>query len=206
MGHELEGVPLPEYEKLAKRFKPKPGSPRQWARLAKKAGMKYMVMTTKHHEGFCLFDTKTTDYCAPQQGPGRDLVAEYVKACRAEGLRLGFYFSLMDWHHPDGATCERNEAARQRFVKYLHAQVRELCTQYGTLDILWYDVPWPLTAEGWESKKLNRMVRRLQPNIIINNRSRLPEDFSTPEQHITAEPPVDGRGWESCMTLKRERW
>ena len=111
---EMEGIPATEYQELAKRFNPKPNAARDWARLAKRAGQKYMVMTTKHHEGFCLFDTKTTNYCAPKQGPGRDLVREYVDAARAEGLRVGFYYSLMDWHHPDGARCATDEAARRR--------------------------------------------------------------------------------------------
>jgi alpha-L-fucosidase len=198
---EQEGIPVADYEPLARRFRPDLAPARQWARLAKTAGMKYMVMTTKHHEGFCLFDTETTDYCAPRQACGRDLVAEYVEAARAEGLRVGFYYSLMDWHHPDGAACAEDEAARQRFVEYIHTQVRELCSNYGTLDILWYDVAWPLDAEGWESKKMNRMVRKLQPDIVINNRSKLPEDFSTPEQHVRAEATADGRGWEACMTM-----
>jgi len=196
---ELEGIPVPEYETLAKRFKPKPNAARAWAKLAKRAGMKYMVMTTKHHEGFCLFDTQYTDYCAPKQACGRDLVKEFVQAARGEGLRVGFYYSLMDWHHPDGAKCEDDEAARKRFVKYIHGQVRELCTNYGKLDIMWYDVPWPLDAEGWESKRMNAMVRKLQPHILINNRSKLPEDFGTPEQHIKAE--AGGRAWEACMTM-----
>ena len=196
---EMEGIPVAEYEKLAKQFNPKPYAAREWARLAKRAGMKYMVMTTKHHEGFCLFDTEYTDYCAPKQACGRDLVAEFVESARAEGLRVGFYYSLMDWHHPDGARCVEDEAARKRFVKYIHGQVRELMTNYGKIDILWYDVPWPLDAEGWESARMNRMVRELQPSIIINNRSGLPEDFSTPEQHVRGEPA--GRAWETCMTM-----
>ena len=125
---ENEGIPVAEYEKLAPKFKPVPNPARAWAQLARRAGMKYMVMTTKHHEGFCNFDTKLTDYCAPKRGPGRDLVREYVDAARAEGLRFGFYYSLMDWHHPDGARCETDEAARKRFVAYIHGQVRELMT------------------------------------------------------------------------------
>src|SRR4029434_11062220 len=120
---EMEGIPATEYEKTARLFTPKPHAARDWARLAKRAGMKYMVMTTKHHEGFCLFDTKTTNYCAPKQGPGRDLVEEYVEAARAEGLRVGFYYSLMDWHHPDGARSSENEAARRRFVDYIHTHI-----------------------------------------------------------------------------------
>ncbi|MGQ9629481.1 MAG: alpha-L-fucosidase [bacterium] len=199
---EMEGIPVAEYEKLAKQFKPKPHPARDWAKLAKRAGMKYMVMTTKHHEGFCLFDTKHTDYCAPRVC-GRDLVSEYVEAARSEGLRFGFYYSLMDWHHPDGAKCAEDEEARKRFIEYIHGQVRELMTNYGKVDILWYDVPWPLSPEGWESAKMNRMVRELQPDIIINNRSGLPEDFSTPEQHVRGEP--EGRAWEACMTMN-ESW
>ncbi len=194
---EQEGIPVAEYQQLAKRFNPKPNAARAWAKLAKAAGQKYMVMTTKHHEGFCLFNTKLTEYCAPKQAAGRDLVAEYVEAARAEGLRFGFYYSLMDWHHPDGARCKTDEAARRRFVDYIHGQVHELCSNYGKIDVLWYDVHWPLTAEGWESVEMNKMVRQLQPDILINNRSGIEEDFTTPEQRIqaSAEP------WEACMTM-----
>ncbi|MFL6210080.1 MAG: alpha-L-fucosidase [Pyrinomonadaceae bacterium] len=196
---EMEGIPAPEYAQYAKKFKPKPNAAREWARLAKRAGQRYMVMTTKHHEGFCLFDTKTTDFCAPRQGPGRDLVREYVEAARAEGLRVGFYYSLMDWHHPDGARCATDEAARQRFVEYIHTHLRELLTNYGKVDVLWYDVSWPLDAKGWESERMNQMVFQLQPDIIVNNRNKLAGDFSTPEQRIEAAEA--GRAWESCMTM-----
>ncbi|HEY1216343.1 MAG TPA: alpha-L-fucosidase [Bryobacteraceae bacterium] len=194
---EMVGIPVAEFQQLAKQFNPKPHAARAWAKLAKQAGMKYMVMTTKHHEGFCNFDTKLTDYCAPKQAAGRDLVAEYYEAARSEGMHVGFYYSLMDWHHPDGARCAHDEAARRRFVDYTHGLVRELCTNYGKLDILWYDVAWPLSPEGWESVKMNKMVRQLQPDILINNRAKIPEDFTTPEQRIqaSAEP------WEACMTM-----
>jgi alpha-L-fucosidase len=196
---EIEGIPIPQYELLAKHFHPKPNAARDWARLARRAGQKYMVMTTKHHEGFCMFDTKLTNYCAPQQGPGRDLVREYVDAARAEGLRVGFYYSLMDWHHPDGALCKTDEEARKRFVAYTHGLIRELMTNYGKIDVLWYDVDWPLTPEQWESERMNKMVFELQPEIIVNNRNGLEGDFSTPEQHIQAAQV--GRAWETCMTL-----
>jgi len=195
-----ERIPVKEYEKLAETWKPKRRPAREWARLAKRAGMKYMVMTTKHHEGFCLWDTKQTDYNAVRRGPGRDLVAEYVDACREFGLKVGFYYSLMDWHHPDGARCAKDEAARKRFIAFTHGCVRELCSNYGKIDILWYDVSWPLRSPKlWESAKMNRMVRSLQPHIIINNRSQLDEDFGTPEEHITV--PEEGREWEACMTF-----
>jgi alpha-L-fucosidase len=161
--------------------------------------MKYMVMTTKHHEGFCNFETRLTNYCATKQGPGRDVVREYVDATRAEGLRVGFYYSLMDWHHPDGARCATDEAARRRFVDHTHGLVRELMTNYGKVDVLWYDVAWPLDANGWESERMNAMIFELQPEIIVNNRNKLPGDFSTPEQRIEAA--TSGRAWEACMTL-----
>jgi alpha-L-fucosidase len=196
---ENEAIPVTEYEQLAKQFNPKPNAAREWARLARRAGMKYMVMTTKHHEGFCLFDTKTTSYCAPKQAAGRDLVKEYTEAARAEGLRVGFYYSLMDWHHPDGARCAEDEAARKRFVEYIHTHIRELLTSYGKIDVLWYDVSWPLEAKGWESERMNQMVFQLQPDIIVNNRNKLPGDFATPEQRIQAEE--GDRAWESCMTM-----
>jgi alpha-L-fucosidase len=196
---EMEGIPVRQYQELAKVFKPQPHAARAWAKLAKQAGQKYMVMTTKHHEGFCNWDTKLTNYCASKQGPGRDLVAEYVEAARAEGLHVGFYYSLMDWHHPDGARCASDEAARIRFVEYTHGLIRELLTNYGKIDVLWYDVDWPLTPEQWESKKMNDMVFRLQPDIIVNNRNGLPGDFATPEQVVRAER--GGRAWESCMTM-----
>ena len=156
---EEEGIPVAEYQQLAKQFNPKPHAARAWADLAKRAGMKYMVMTTKHHEGFCNFDTKLTNYCAPKQAAGRDLVAEY---CRGRPKRRNARRLLL---FTDGLAPSRwsplreDEAARRRFVDYIHGQVRELCTNYGKLDILWYDVGWPLSPEGWESVKMNKMVR-----------------------------------------------
>jgi alpha-L-fucosidase len=196
---ENEAIPIAEYTAQAKLFKPARGSARAWAKLAKAAGMKYMVLTTKHHEGFCNFNTKLTDYNAVKQGPGYDIVGEYVEAVRAEGLRVGFYYSLMDWHHPDGALCATDEAARKRFVEYTHGLIRELMINYGKIDVLWYDVAWPLDVQSWESVRMNEMVFQLQPDIIVNNRNKLDGDFSTPEQRIVAE--TGTRAWESCMTL-----
>jgi alpha-L-fucosidase len=195
-----ERIPIAEYEKLADTWHPKKRPAREWARLARQAGMKYMVMTTKHHEGFCLWDTQQTDYNAVRRGPGRDLVREYVEACREFGLKIGFYYSLMDWHHPDGVLCAKDETARRRFLDFTQGCVRELCSNYGRIDIFWHDVSWPLESpEAWESVEMNAMIRELQPHVLINNRSQLDEDFGTPEEEVKAEK--EGRAWEACLTF-----
>ncbi|MHB1355390.1 MAG: alpha-L-fucosidase [Anaerolineae bacterium] len=199
----LENIPISEYEKLANTFQPKVGAPREWAALAKKAGMKYMVMTTRHHEGFSLWDSKVNPYNSVNYGPKRDIVREFVDACREFGLGIGFYSSLMDWHHPDGWRCAFDTEARKRFNQYIRALNTELLTQYGKIDILWYDVSQPMESwEGWDSLELNQHMRSLQPDIIIDDRSRLPEDFGTPEEHLTATD----RDWEACMTFNGISW
>jgi len=160
-------------------------------------------MTTRHHEGFSLWDSKANPYNSVNLGPKRDIVREFVDACREFGLRIGFYSSLMDWHHPDGWRCAFDTAARARFTAFIRDINRELMTQYGKIDILWYDVARPMESwEGWDSLEVNQMVRSLQPHIIINNRSQLPEDFGTPEGHVTAEE----RDWEACMTFNDISW
>jgi len=195
-----ERIPVAEYESLAAAWKPKERPAREWARLAKDSGMKYMVMTTKHHDGFCLWDTQQTDYNAVRRGPGRDLVREYVEACHEFGLRVGLYYSLLDWHHPDGAQCAKDETARRRFLDFTQGCVRELMSNYGKIDILWYDGVWPLPdASAWESVQRNAMARQLQPELIINNRAFLEEDYGTPEERVT--PAEQGRDWEACMTF-----
>jgi alpha-L-fucosidase len=197
-----ERIPLKDYVKLAKKFDARDYDPRAWAQLAVDAGMKYMVLTTKHHEGFCLWDSKTCKFNAVNSAARRDLVAEYVDAARDAGLKVGFYYSLADWYNPDWARGWQGDLkARNRFMEYTQALVRELMTQYGRIDILWYDLPQCYTSAEWRSVELNTMVRWLQPQIIINNRAMTTEDFGTPEQHITACP--RGRMWESCMTLNR---
>lgn len=199
----LENTPIAEYEKLAESFKPRAGAPREWAQLAKAAGMKYMVMTTRHHEGFSLWDSKANPYNSVNYGPGRDIVREFVDACREFDLRVGFYSSLMDWHHPDGWRCAFDTEARARFNRYITDLNTELLTNYGKIDILWYDVSLPMESwEGWDSLERNQEMRRLQPDIIINDRSKLPEDFGTPEEHITAAD----RDWEACMTFNGISW
>ena len=199
----LENTPIAEYEKLAESFRPREGAPREWAKLAKAAGMRYMVMTTRHHEGFSLWDSKANPYNSLNYGPKRDIVREFVDACREFDLGIGFYSSLMDWHHPDGWRCAFDTQARARFNQYITDLNTELLSNYGQIDILWYDVSLPMESwEGWDSLERNRKMRELQPDIIINDRSKLPEDFGTPEEHITASD----RDWEACMTFNGISW
>ncbi len=204
------GIPVEEYvARYERRFRPKKLYADGLAAVAKNAGCKYVVMGTRHHEGYCLWNTKTTRFAAPQMTPGRDLIAEYVRAVRAAGLRVGFYYSLLDWRFKsywDGP--RKDPEGWRKMVDYVHAQVRELMTNYGKIDILWYDGSWPSGCWDfkndwndrtvfWRSKELNAMVRKLQPDIIINNRSNFPEDFDTPEQTIAAS----SRPWELCDTM-----
>ena len=228
-----------DYDAYSRDFNPDLFDAREWARTAKAAGMKYMVLTTKHHDGFCLFDSKFTDYKITKTPFGRDLVREYVEACRAEGLKVGFYYSLLDWHHPDytvderhpqrpicppdGVWTDENRAAFARlnagrdmakYRTYMFNQVRELLTDYGRIDIIWLDFSYPKKEFGkdrhdWHSEELIRLVRELQPEILVNNRLDLSGvkdgwDFLTPEQmKVTAWPTVDGRRapWETCQTF-----
>lgn len=193
-------------EKYASNFKAEKYDPRQWARLAKASGMKYMVLTTRHHDGFCLWETATSDYHAGKVGPMRDLVAPYVEAVRAEGLKVGLYYSVADWNHPDypGAyerdwpTGWPDEAARKRFVAYYTEQLRELMTRFGKIDILWYDGCIPQPTDGTAA---NEMVKSLQPHILINERNGRPYDYSCSEQSLNAKEGV----WEAAMTLN-ENW
>lgn len=217
-------------------FRPKPGFAREWARLAKQAGCRYVVFTSKHHEGFALHDSKAGDYDAGSVLK-RDLVKEIVKAVRAEGLRVGYYHSVIDWHHDQyeygrskqlphplkGKPYPNGQRDHSRYVAYLHAQVEELVSHYGRIDILWWDYSSQdfQGQEAWRAFDLMEKVRRKQPRIVMNNRLfRIPEagfsgmgtaaiapqmdpkygDFITPEQHIpaTGMPGVD---WETCMTM-----
>ncbi len=218
-----------EYEKYFEVFNPDLYDPSEWARQAKVAGMKYAVITSKHHEGFCLFDSDYTDYKASNTAAGRDLLKEWVDAFRAEGLKIGFYYSLLDWHHPD-YTIDRNhplsadsdEAYAKLnkgknmdvYRKYIKDQVRELLTNYGTIDIIWLDYSFPAGKHGkgradWDSENLLKMVRDLQPNIIVNDRLDLLDveggwDFTTPEQYkVSKWPEKNGVKvpWETCQTF-----
>ena len=224
---KYEAISDAEYRPYFERFDPDLYDPRAWARMAKAAGMKYFVITTKHHDGFCLWDTQLTDYKATNTPAGRDLIAPMVEAFRAEGLRVGLYHSLLDWHHPE-YTVDRNHPqsgdrefvaqARKRdmrkYREYLHGQVRELLTGYGKIDLLFFDFSWPQEPdedglrgkgkEDWDSERLLAMVRELQPGIIVNDRLDIPGDYVTPEQAQPRAPMQrDGKPviWEACHTL-----
>ena len=202
-----EQIPPEEYvEKYAKHFRAENYDPRQWARLAKASGMKYVVLTTRHHDGFCLWNTSTTEFNATKLGPMRDLVQPFVEAVRAEGLKVGLYYSLADWNHPDYPTAYardwptqwRDEPSRQRFVQYYTEQLRELMSNYGKIDILWYDGCIPSPTDG---RQANERVKQLQPHILINERNGEPFDYRCSEQSLAAK---DGP-WEACMTLN-DNW
>ena len=199
-----ERIPREEYAELAKRWRPRRYAPDEWVAVAKSAGMHYIVLTTRHHDGYSLFESKVSEFTSAKTAPGRDIVQEFVRACRKGGMKIGFYYSLLDWRFPAYfAGPEKDPSGWAKLVEYVHAQVRELMTQYGKIDILWYDGAWPYDARAWRSVKLNRMVRKLQPHILINNRSKLPEDFDTPEQHVARSK--SGRAWETCMTMN-DHW
>jgi alpha-L-fucosidase len=198
-----------EYNRLADQFKGERFDADALTALAKRAGMNYMVLTTRHHDGFCLFDTQTTGFNTVATAAKRDFVREHVEACRRAGLRVGLYYSVMSWQHDAiYAGPSADPEGWERMVQETHAQLRELMTNYGPIDLLWYDgavVPGisdnGLVARFWRSKELNAMIRSLQPGILINERSGLPEDFTTPEQHFA--PAAPGRRCEACMTINR---
>jgi alpha-L-fucosidase len=198
-----------DYDRYFRRFDPDLFDPRDWARQAKAAGMRYAVLTAKHHDGFCLFDSQYTDYKATNTPAGRDLVREFTDAFRAEGLRVGFYYSLLDWHHPDftidvhhprrddpDARAQNEGRSMARYCEYVRNQVRELLTGYGKIDVLWFDFSYPEQcgtgdkdwmkgkgAEDWEAEKLIALARSLQPRILIDNRTGIEQDIWTPEQY-----------------------
>lgn len=200
-------IPVEEYARLAGRFNPVKFKVESWVRLAKEAGMRYAVLTTRHHDGFCLFDSQASDFTSVKTAARRDFVAEFVAACHKHGLRVGLYYSLGDWRFQLPKIRETPAGARAA-VAQAHAQVRELLTRYGRIDLLWYDGGWCYPSRPtdgmaevrryWQADRLNAMARRLQPHILLNNRAGKEEDFATPEGHVT---PVAGRVWEACLTI-----
>ena len=218
-------------------FDPRLYDPSTWVRAAKRAGMKYIILTAKHHDGFCLFDTATTGFKSTDTKLGRDIVKDFTDAARAEGLHVGLYYSLIDWHHKDfphygdrqHPMRNRPEYAKEgrdfeRYLDYMHAQVRELCTNYGKIDIMWFDFSYDdMRGEKWRASELVNMVRTLQPSIILNNRLECSGegfgslaqghptpyhgDFVSPEKIIPPRGIFDPAGdpvyWEVCATMNQ---
>lgn len=220
------------YDKYFKYFNPDMYDPKEWARQAKAAGMKYVVLTTKHHEGFCLFDSQYTDYKSTNTPFGRDIVREYVDAFRAEGLRIGFYYSLIDWHHPEfpidmlhprreDENAEELSRGRDvhKYAEYMRNQVTELLTNYGKIDVLWFDFSYSQSEapekwswmkgkgkDDWEAEALIKTARTLQPDIIIDNRTEIEQDLWTPEQYqpmswVRHAETNELVTWEACQTF-----
>ncbi len=228
-----------EYQKYFDEFNPEKYDPKQWAKTARKAGMKYAVLTAKHHDGFCLFDSKLTDYKSTNTKAGKDLVREYVEAFRSEGLKVGLYYSIIDWHHDGYPAYEDrfhpmrgNEEFKERklefsnYIEYMHGQIKELVTEYGKLDIMWFDFSYDnMSGETWKAEELIKMIRSYQPHIVIDNRleatgggsssikDKCPKiyagDFASPENVIPPEGVTGEDGnpipWEACITMN-EGW
>lgn len=223
------------YDRYFYEFDPQEYCPKEWAKLAKDAGMRYAVLTAKHHDGFCLFDSKLTDFKSTNTRGKRDIVKEFLEAFRAEGIKVGLYYSLLDWHHKDYPVYDDlNHPMRQNekykdykydwsnYLSYMHGQVEELCRNYGKLDILWFDYSYGrMKDETWKAKELIEMVRKYQPEIVIDNRletsaesfgsivTKTPNswagDFVSPEHLIPPSGILDCEGnpapWEACITM-----
>lgn len=221
-----EKITNEEYQKYFDLYNPDLFQPQEWARMAKEAGMKYFVITAKHHEGFCNWDSKFTNYKITKTPFKRDALKEVADAMRAEGIKVGFYYSLIDWHHPDftldqyhplkakfsGTKMDSINKTRDmnKYRAYMKNQVTELLTNYGEISLIWFDFSYKEKGnKEWDSENLLKLARKLQPKILINNRLDLNKveggwDFVTPEQYVPAKwPEIDGKKvpWESCQTF-----
>ena len=214
-------IPIHEYEKFVQQFDPLKFNAEAWVKLAKASGMKYIVITSKHHDGFCMFDTKQTDFDIMSTPFHRDVMKELAAACKKEGIQLCFYYSIMDWHHPDYLPRRTWETDRstdganmENYITYMKKELKELLTNYGKIGVLWFDGEWENTWTHERGRDLYQYVRSLQPDIIINNRVDVGRegmegltkeggfvgDFGTPEQEIP-NTGIPGKDWESCMTM-----
>lgn len=230
-----ERMPEEKYMPFFREFDPSAAEPKAWVQAAKEAGMGYVILTAKHHDGFCLFDSELTDFKSTNTPMGRDIVREFLEAGREAGLKVGLYYSLIDWHHPDfphygdryhpmrsDPAASNEERDFERYLAYMHGQVKELCTRYGRLDVLWFDFSYDqLRGEAWRANELADMVRTLQPGILLNNRLEVSGegfgslaqgepapchgDFVSPERMVPPEGLFDPQGrplyWETCTTM-----
>lgn len=199
-------IPIQEYDNLYKQFNPVNFNAEEWVKLAREAGMKYIIFTSKHHDGFCMWDTKYTDYNIMNTPFQRDVVGELAAACRKYGIALGLYHSTCDWHNPDfpltgqGGKTRREVSDLERYTDYLKNQSVELIQNYGPLLVMWYDVPQEF--DSIRGQAVIDHIRKVQPDILVNNRTGAKGDFDTPEQKLGKYQ--DDRPWETCMTIARQ--
>ena len=221
---DTANIPIDVYDGFRKRFNPAKFDAASWVRLAKDAGMKYLVITTKHHDGFALYDSKVSEFDIKSTPFNRDVLTELRTECDRQGITLCFYHSIMDWHHPDYLPRREWESNRpedgaimDRYVQYLHDQVSELLTNYGPIGVIWFDGEWESTWNHEYGQALYNHCRLLQPNILVNNRvdsgragmagmsdEDCAGDFGTPEQEVPSNG-LPGVDWESCMTMN-DNW
>jgi len=198
--------PIEEYDNLYKQFNPVKFNALEWVRIARAAGMKYIVFTSKHHDGFCMWDTKYTDHNIMNSPFKRDVMKELAEACRKEGMALGFYHSTCDWYHPDfpltspGGSVKRETSNIDRYTEYLKNQSVEIIKNYGPLLVMWYDVPQQFDEKRGQG--VIDYIRTIQPDILVNNRTGAKGDFDTPEQRVGSFQ--SERAWETCMTIGRQ--
>ena len=208
-------ISVGKYEPYAEQFNPVKFDPAEWARIAKNAGMKYIVITSKHHDGFSMFDSKLTEYDIMNTPYKKDILKVLAGECHKQGIKICWYYSVLDWHHPDylprGTEKARpwdnrptENADYNCYIDYMKSQIEELLTNYGDIGILWFDGGWEHNAEEHRAREVVGLIRKLQPDIIINDRIGLPQDYDTPEQHIPPTGRKD-RDWETCMTMN-ESW
>lgn len=194
-----EQISPAEMEKIAKTFKPDQFNAEELCQLAVDGGMKYVIFTTMHHDGFRMYDTAITDYNA-KAVCGRDLVEEVVTAARKYGLKIGLYHSLNNWYNqPDAVAALESKEDYEKFIENTFERIKEVAKKFNPVDIFWYDGWWPFDANGWQAVRMNEMISKIQPHIIFNGRNCLPGDFGTPEGHLAVPDPW--RPWEACMTL-----
>jgi alpha-L-fucosidase len=203
-----------DYEQYPPQFNPVNFDAAKWVRIAKDAGMKYITITSKHHDGFCMFDSKLSDYTIVRATPwGKDPMKMLAAECKKQGIKLCFYHSIMDWHHPDylprreweTETRPADGASLDRYIEHMKGQLTELLTNYGPIGGIWFDGGWEHSPDQLHSLEVVKLIRKLQPGIMINDRADIPEDYSTPEQNIPAGAIPGGRLWETCMTLN-DHW
>ncbi|MGD1009206.1 MAG: alpha-L-fucosidase [Candidatus Aminicenantales bacterium] len=209
-------IPLAEYQYYADNFNPVDFNPAEWAALAKEAGVRYIIITSKHHDGFCMFDSRYTDYDIAHAKYGKDILGMLSAACKTAGIPLGFYYSIMDWHHPDYLPRREWEKDRttkgadfNRYMDYAINQVRELVTRYDPA-VLWFDGQWEHTAEEQRAAEIEKTLLGLKPSLLINDRLPGRGDFGTPENYVPAtgirNPDGTPRLWEACYTMNWNGW